>query len=52
MTMDYSPWVEREIWPLLKGSYISETGEAMPTKNGMHGLADLVYSTPLPPPTP
>ena len=38
MTMDYSPWVEREIWPFLKGSNISETGEATPTKTGVHAL--------------
>ena len=38
MTMDYSPWVEREIWPFLKGSNISETGETTPTKIGVHAL--------------
>ena len=27
-----SPWVEREIWPFLKGSNISKTGETTPTK--------------------
>ena len=32
--MDYSPWSEREIWPFLKGSHISETGEATPTQVG------------------
>ena len=36
MTMDYSPWVEREIWPFLKGSHISETGETTPTKTDVH----------------
>ena len=36
MTMDYSPCSEREIWPFLKGSHISESGEAMPTKTGVH----------------
>ena len=36
MTMDNSPWVEREIWPFLKGSHISKTEEATPTKLGMH----------------
>ena len=36
MTMDYSPWSEREIWPFLRGNIISETGEAMPTKIGVH----------------
>ena len=36
MTMDYSPWVEREIWPFLKGSHISEIVETTPTKTGVH----------------
>ena len=36
MTMDYSPCPESEIWPFLKGSQISETGEATPTKTGVH----------------
>ena len=36
MTMDYSPWVEREIWPFLKGSHISKTEEVTPTKTGVH----------------
>ena len=36
--MDYSPWSEREIWPNLKSSNISETGEAMPTKIGVHAF--------------
>ena len=36
--MDYSPYPKREIWPFLKGSYISETKEATPTKTGMHAL--------------
>ena len=34
--MDYSPWVEREIWPFLKGSHISETGETTPAKTGVN----------------
>ena len=34
--MDYSPWVEREIWPFLKSSNISETKEVTPTKIGVH----------------
>ena len=34
---------------VFEGSSISETGEVTPTKNDMHGLGDLVYSTPLPP---
>ena len=36
MTMDYSPCPKREIWPFLKGSNISETGEVTPTKIGVH----------------
>ena len=36
MTMDYSPCPKREICPFLKGSNISETGEATPTKIGVH----------------
>ena len=38
MTMDYSPCPEREIWPFLKCSNISETGETTPTKTGVHAL--------------
>ena len=34
--MDYSPCPKREIWPFLKGSHISETGETMPTKTDVH----------------
>ena len=34
--MDYSPWLERKIWPFLKGSHISETTEATPTKPNVH----------------
>ena len=30
------PWSEREIWLFLKGSHISETEEATPTKTGVH----------------
>ena len=30
------PCPEREIWPFLKGSYISETKQATPTKTGVH----------------
>ena len=33
--MDYSPWSEREIWSFLKGSKISKTEEATPTKIGL-----------------
>ena len=36
MTMDYSPCPEREIWPFLRGSHISETGGVTPTKIGVH----------------
>ena len=36
MTMDHSPCSEREIWLILKGNFISETGEATPTKIGVH----------------
>ena len=36
MTMDYSLCPEREILPFLKGSHISETEKAMPTKTGVH----------------
>ena len=36
MTMDYSPCPKREIWTFLKGSCTSETGEATPTKTGVH----------------
>ena len=34
MTMD----PKREIWPFLKGSHISETEKATPTKNGVHAF--------------
>ena len=31
--MDYSPWSEREIWPVFfVNKNISETGKALPTK--------------------
>ena len=36
MTMDYYPCPEREIWPFLKGSHISETGETTPIKTDVH----------------
>ena len=36
MTMDYSPWSEREILAVFESSNISETGEVMPTKTGVH----------------
>ena len=34
--MDYSPCPKREIWLFLKGSHISETEGATPTKTGVH----------------
>ena len=34
----YSPCPKREIWPFLKSSNISETGETTPTKTGVHAL--------------
>ena len=34
--MDNSPWSEGEFWSNLKSSNISKTGEAMPTKIGLH----------------
>ena len=40
MTMDYSPWSEREVWQFLKSSKISTTGKATPTK-----LCSLVHFT-------
>ena len=42
MTMDYSPWSEREIWPFLKVA-ISETRMAMPTKIGVHAFDIKLY---------
>ena len=42
MTMDYSPWSEREIWPFLRVVNISETGDiATPTKIGMTCITDI-----------
>ena len=41
--MDYSPWVEREIWPFLGGSSISKTREVTPTKIGVHVCYINVY---------
>ena len=38
MTMDYSPCSEREIWPFLKVAISLKTGEATPTKIGVHVL--------------
>ena len=36
MTMDYSPCLEREILPFLKGSHILEIGGTTPIKTGVH----------------
>ena len=38
MTMDYSPWSERKIWLFFLSSNISKTGDAMPTKIGVHAF--------------
>ena len=38
MTMDYSPWSEKEIWPFFKVAIISKNVEAMPTKIGVHAF--------------
>ena len=36
MTMDYSPWSEREIWPFLKVAISPKTRMATPIKIGVH----------------
>ena len=36
MTMDYSPWSEREIWPFLKVAISPKIKKATPTKIGVH----------------
>ena len=36
MTMDYSPWSEREIWLFLSVAVSLKAGEATPTKIGVH----------------
>ena len=41
--MDYSPRSEREIWPNLKSTNISETEKAMPTKIGLHAFHINLY---------
>ena len=38
MTMDYSPWSEREILADFEGTSISETGMTTPTKIGVYEL--------------
>ena len=38
MTMDYSPWVEREILAVFEGSSISETIEVTPIKIGVYAF--------------
>ena len=43
-TMDYSPWSKREFWPNLKlAIIISKTGEATPTKLGVHAFHFNLY---------
>ena len=42
MTMDYSPWSERENWPF-EGSNISETGDVTLTKIGVHACHMCLY---------
>ena len=39
----YSPWSEREIWPNLKANFISKTGNAAPTKIGVHAFDTNLY---------
>ena len=39
----YSPWSERELWPNLKANFVSETGEATPTKIGLHAFHTNLY---------
>ena len=44
--MDYSPWFEGKIWPFwtqTKRGKISETGEATPTKIGLHAFQITLY---------
>ena len=36
MTMDYSPWSEREIWPFLRVAVSPKPKEDTPTKIGVH----------------
>ena len=36
MTMDYSPWSEREVLAVFESSGISETEETTPTKIGVY----------------
>ena len=43
MTMDYSPWSERENWLVFESSNISETGEGTPTQIGVHACYINVY---------
>ena len=38
MTMDYSPWSERENWPFLKVAISPKPKLATPTKIGVHAL--------------
>ena len=34
--MDYSPWVEREIWPFLRVAVSPKPERSRPTKIGVH----------------
>ena len=43
MTMDYSPCLEREIWPFLKIAISPKSGETTPTKIGVHALDINLY---------
>ena len=43
MTMDYSPWVEREKLAVFESSGISETGEVTSTKTDVHAWHIHVY---------
>ena len=36
MTMDYSPWLEREIWPFLKVTVSPKPKQVTPIKIGVH----------------
>ena len=38
MTMDYSPWSEREIWPFLKVAISPKLKKAMLTKIDVHAF--------------
>ena len=44
-TINYSPWSQREIWPVLANnrSNIFKTREATPTKLGAHAYCIVLY---------